>query len=366
MREAIDAWKACGENSSQAADKIGIPRPTFQHRLKRAIALGFDDKIVSEAPVGHSIKGISTLYNAAGEIAAQWVKTRADEPSLEDITAAIREALEGYKGQAQPVAAPAHTDGDLATIIPLADLHIGLLSWHKETGHDWDLNIGAETIRNTTARLIASTTPSETCVILGLGDLLHSDGYDPVTARSRNQLDVDGRWPKVLQTAVQIVMHAIDLALLRHGSVLVRILPGNHDSQSAIAVSLALSLFYSSNPRVTVDDDPSYFWWWAWGSTFLGATHGDKAKMRDLPLIMAARNPEAWGKAKHRHVYTGHIHTQTGMEVSGVTVESFRTPVAPDAWHHGMGYSAGRSMTAITLHKTEGEIGRARANIITA
>jgi hypothetical protein len=164
--------------------------------------------------------------------------------------------------------------------------------------------------------------------------------------------------------AVQIIIFCIDLALQRHASVLVRILPGNHDEESAIAVALALSLYYSNNARVTVDDDPGRFWWWSFGTTFLGATHGDKAKMKDLPLVMAARNPEAWGRAKFRHLFTGHIHSQTGIEVSGVTVESFRTPAAPDAWHSQMGYGAGRSMTAITYHKTDGEIGRVRANIV--
>jgi hypothetical protein len=194
--------------------------------------------------------------------------------------------------------------------------------------------------------------------------LLHSDGYDPVTSRSKNQLDVDGRWPKVLRAAVDLIIYTVDLALKRHAHVLLRILPGNHDEESAIAVALALSLYYSANPRVSVDDDPSRFWWWSWGTTLLGATHGDKAKMKDLPLIMAARNPEAWGRAKHRHIMTGHIHTQTGIEVSGVTVESFRTPTPPDAWHSQMGYGAGRSLTAITLHKTDGELGRVRSNIV--
>ena len=96
----------------------------------------------------------------------------------------------------------------------------------------------------------------------------------------------------------------------------------------------------------------------------LGATHGDQAKMAQLPLLMAAKNPEAWGRSKYRHIYTGHIHQQTGIELSGVTVESFRTPAPTDAWATGMGYYPGRSLTAITLHKIDGEISRCRAAII--
>jgi hypothetical protein len=356
------AWNALSD--AGLLEPRGLTEPAFRHRYRMGVKAGLDEKIVTAAPTGHTIKGVSTLYGADGSIAAQWVKTRSDEPSLDDITEAVRAAFDGYQGKSPLVPVPEQTDADIATVVPLADLHIGLLAWHRETGGDWDLTIAQTILKATTARLMAATTPSSTCVILGLGDLLHSDGYDPVTARSKNQLDVDGRWPKVLRVAVELIIYAVDVALAKHANVLVRLLPGNHDLQSAIAVALALSLYYANNPRVTVDDDPSYFWWWSWGTALLGATHGDRAKMADLPLIMAARNPEAWGRAKHRHILTGHIHKQTGIEVSGVTVESFRTPVAPDAWHHGMGYGAGRSMTAITLHKTDGEIGRVRANIV--
>lgn len=363
MQEAVDAVAKYG-SQSEAARQLGLERPTFLNRYRKGIKAGLDQAIVHPAPQGHTVKGVSTLYDADGNVLTQWVKTKTDGPALDDIIFAIRTAFDEYDGKASVPPPPEHADSDLATIIPLADFHAGLLSWHRETGVDWDLTIAQTIIKAAMGRLVASTAPSEQCVILGLGDLLHSDGYDPVTSRSKNQLDVDGRWPKVLRAAVDLIIYTVDLALKRHAHVLLRILPGNHDEESAIAVALALSLYYSANPRVSVDDDPSRFWWWSWGTTLLGATHGDKAKMKDLPLIMAARNPEAWGRAKHRHIMTGHIHTQTGIEVSGVTVESFRTPAPADAWHSQMGYGAGRSLTAITLHKSDGELGRIRSNIV--
>src|SRR5690606_22989194 len=135
---------------------------------------------------------------------------------------------------------------------------------------------------------------SETAVVLGLGDLLHADNYANMTSRSGNKLDVDGRYPKVLKVATKLVLHTIELALRKHEHVIVRLLPGNHDDQSAIAVSLARGLRYDGRHRVTVDDDPGRFWWWRWGKTFLGAAHGDMARMHELPLIMAARHPEEW------------------------------------------------------------------------
>jgi hypothetical protein len=345
MSDIADAYKQHGSKAA-AARALGIPVTTFKDRLARAT---------------HT----STLYDADGNEKLIWVKTREGSLTPAELAAEVRAALESYTPPETFPAAPGNADKDLATVYLCADWHVGLLAWKKETrAADYDLKIGRTTIQTAMSRLISSTPSSSQAVVLGLGDLLHSDNYDNQTSRSKNVLDVDGRYPRVLQAATELLMFTIDLALAKHESVLVRVLPGNHDDQSALAVTLALSLYYKHNDRVTVDDDAGRFWWWLWGKVFLGATHGDKAKMRDLPLIMAARNPDLWGKAKFRHVYTGHIHKETGIEMNGVTVESFQTPVAPDAWHAAMGYGAGRSVSAITHHKDQGEIIRNKVNIV--
>jgi hypothetical protein len=292
------------------------------------------------------------------------LKGRLSRSGDTEIGAQVREALDGYIPPKTFAPAPELSDTDLATLYPLADLHVGLLSWQKETGFNYDLKIGKKTIEGAMSRLFAVTPSSKQAVVLGLGDLLHADNYAGMTAQSKNILDVDGRWPRVLSTATQLVIYTIDLALQKHESVLVRILPGNHDEQSAIAVTLGVSCYYHNNPRVTVDDDAGRFWWWQFGKVLLGATHGDKAKPAQLPLVMAQRNPEAWGKTKFRHIFTGHIHQDSAKEILGVKVESLQAPCAPDAWHTNMGYGAGRSVQAITYHKERGKILRHYENIV--
>jgi regulatory Fis family protein len=356
----LKALKDADGNQVEAAASLGIPRTTLQSRVAKAIA----QKRLADVPLdGFRVKGTSTLHDADGNIKATWVKTDRDAPSVEEISSQVSEALKDYKPPAS-VKTALRGDRDLATVYPLADWHIGLLSWSDETGHNYDLKIAKQTIETAMQRLVASVPQSKQAVILGLGDLLHSDNFDNQTAKSKNVLDVDGRYPKILYAATQLLLFTIDLALQKHESVLVVIKPGNHDEHSAVAVRLALSLHYQDHKKVSVCDSASRFWWWEFGSVLLGATHGDKAKMKDLPLIMAARNPEAWGKTKFRHIMTGHIHTQTGIEMNGVTVESFQTPVAPDAWHTDMGYGANRSIQAITYHKTDGEIMRQKVNIV--
>lgn len=365
-QEAVDAFEKYGSQTA-AADALGLNRSTYLHRLRSGIKAGLDQAIVHPAPQGHTVKGVSTLYDAGGNVAMQWVKTKAGELSFEEITDAIAGAFEEYRGTALVSPPPVSSDPELATIYPLADWHIGLLAWHREVEQDWDLTIAEAAIGKAMERLIARSPSSQTAVVLGLGDLLHADNYDNMTSRSGNKLDVDGRYPKVLKVATKLVLHTVELALQKHEHVIVRLLPGNHDDQSAIAVSLALALRYEGHPRVKVDDDPSRFWWWRWGKTFLGAAHGDMAKMDKLPIIMASRHPVDWGASEHRMIFTGHIHHREKLnakEVGGVDVESFNSPAAKDAWQFGAGFVSKRSVHSITFHNVDGEESRQRVNVL--
>jgi hypothetical protein len=351
-QQALDAHSG---NITRAAEALGdVARTTLQHWKSER----------DRAAKGYKVKGTSTLYDAEGNTVLEWVKTREDSPSPDEIADQVRAAIDGFTPPTNLPASPQHTEADLATVYPCADWHVGLLTWAKEVGVNYDLKIAQKTIRDAVTRLVSITPASSQAVVLGLGDLLHADNYTNRTSASGAYLDVDGRYPRVLQAAVDLMLLMIGLALIKHGQVLVRILPGNHDDVSAIAVALALSMFYQNEPRVTVDTDASRFWWWSWGKAFLGATHGDKAKMADLPLIMASRNPEQWGKAKFRHIFTGHIHRDTAIEKNGTIVESMRAPVPSDSWHHAMGYGAGRTMQAITFSKDHGEIARQKVHIL--
>lgn len=362
-QEAVDALEKYGSQKA-ASEALGLSRTTFQSRLYAGIRAGLDQAIVHPAPQGHTVKGVSTLYAPNGAVLQQWVKTKAGEPTVEDLIDAIRSALDDHPGRAVPVLAPAEHDTELAAIFPVSDAHFGLYAYGKEAGEDYSLEIADRTNRAAFSRLMASTPSCEHAVILGLGDLLHADDTTNRTARSGNALDVDTRHSKVLQVAVLYMVHAVELALTKHQFVTVRNLPGNHDLHSAFAVTMALWAWFRDEPRVTVDTDPGYFWWWTWGNCLVGATHGDMAQMKDLPLIMAATKPEDWGRAKHRYAYIGHVHHKSAIETGGVIVESFQSTAARDAWHTAAGYRSGRSMTSIVLHNLAGEIARQKVNIL--
>ncbi|MFK0685965.1 hypothetical protein SD208_16815 [Ochrobactrum sp. BD67] len=57
-------------------------------------------------------------------------------------------------------------------------------------------------------------------------------------------------------------------------------------------------------------------------------------QMRDLPLVMAADNPQDWAAdSTYCRVYTGHIHHESAIEEGRVLVTSMRSPVAKDTYH---------------------------------
>lgn len=398
-QEAADAFDAL-RSKTEAALLLGISRTTFNDRLKIAAERGMcgtkpvlpgfrltkttavtneHGDVVREfiqqrpevgaefdIPTGHTVKGVSALVDADGRTIQQWIKTR-NEYAPQDIAAILKEAFADVPA-AEPRALDTVPTDDLLTLTPLADFHVGLFAWHRETGANWDLSIAERVIGGALDDLIARTPPSGHAIVLGGGDLLHSDSNENKTAKSGNVLQVDGRYQKVLMTACRLVVRAIDANLARHGHVTVRILPGNHDEHASVAVAYFLLAWYRNEPRVTVDVDPSLFFWFRFGRVLLGATHGHTVKLKDMASIMAHRRAEDWGATVHRFIHGFHIHhsSKYATEGNGVISESHQTPTPQDAWHWGAGFLSGRSMQSISYHREFGEVSRVRVAMMDA
>lgn len=357
--------RANSRTAKEAAKKMGCTDHTMARRLLRAAQRGLDGSVPSTLPLGQVVQGLSTLYKISedgqSQEVLQWVKTH-NEKSLQDLTDAIKTTFDEYKGKADLIAAPKTVDKDLLSVYPIADQHHGLMAWGAESGENYDLKIGADRLRQCSKRLISQSPSSKQALILNLGDWQHTDDAKNMTPRGGNILDVDGRYFKVLTTGVQLMMDVVDLALQKHETVVVRNLPGNHDPHASIALTVALGAFYSKNPRVTIDDDPSDFFFHRFGQTLIGATHGHKMKPPAMAMSMAVRRREDWGNTKYHWFLFGHIHHETAREIGDVRCESFQTLASKDAFGASHGYNAGQSITSVTLHTEEGEVGRHRVN----
>jgi transposase-like protein len=395
--QAAALYKKHGGKIRPAAKEAGVRRATFRNRLKRAaergmmptepVMPGFEIKQTTaeydaggnltkewikqqqesgpafQMPAGQVYKGVSVLTDAEGRARLTWHKTRTDT-ATPDLVAALEATFKAYKGKARPAPAPRRSLADYLTVYPIADQHNGLLAWGRETGEAYDLAIGIKRLRESMASLVAQSKPSRRALILNLGDWQHTDDQRNMTPRSGNLLDVDSRYFKILSAGVDLMIECIETAKRRHAQVIVRNIPGNHDPHAAIALTIALKMFYARDRRVTIDDDPGEFFFHRFGAVMIGAHHGHRAKADRLAATMAAVRPTDWGASAFRYFYTGHIHHETAKEIGGVKVESFQTLAAKDAHAVGSAYLSGQSLTAITLHRRAGETGRHRVNIL--
>lgn len=316
-----------------------------------------------ETPAGHRVKGVSSLVGPDGRELARWIKTRETQADPEALKSALIEALAGFTGCAGTVEPPALLPPDLLTVYVIADLHMGLLAWGRETGEAYDIAIARRMVLEAVGELIERAPPSGRGIILFLGDTTHQNSQSNMTPRSGHVLDVDGRFPKVLRAVAETALALGHRARARHGEVLMRFIPGNHDPEVAQALTLAMDLAFADEPRVTVDSDPGGHFFHRFGRVLLGATHGHTMPPDRMAMMLAHDRPEDWGQTKHRHFFFGHVHKESAREVMGVRVESFSSPAARDAYAHDGGWRSGRALSAITFHRLRGETSRHRVNI---
>lgn len=385
-KQAADAFLEHGEQLA-AAKALGLPFSTFRNRLRVASSRGMlgpaatlpgyaiksvaskaadgswvkqtkEPGEVFELPEGHTVKGYSTLVDADGRVTQQWIKTRESEgqASLDALLKALKDHV-----PAVLLPAPAFSNEDLLAVYPIADLHLGMFSWAKETGADYDINIASDLLRSSMNNLVSRSAAAKRAVVLDLGDYFHADNSMNRTMRSGNPLDVDTRYSKVVQMGYELILECIELALQKHDFVEYRKLPGNHDDESSRMLAIAVSAHFRHNDRVHVDTSPSRFYMRRHGACMIAATHGDMLKMGDMAGFAAANWPQEWGLTKFRYGYTGHVHNEKSLAANtlrGLKAESFNTLAAKDAWHAGEGYQSHRNMVSITLHKDRGEVDR--------
>lgn len=381
IEKAIAMLRA-GKSVTETARAVGRSavaiRKAFQHRrlgppksyigrtetpeLDRSAALGGwspEHDYTRPVPPGFHLRGVSTLYDGAGNVSAQWVKSAVDrDAQLAALLEALQHVAEPFRGASEPAPTPAHTDADLLTVYPFGDPHLGMYAWAEETGVNFDLDIAERNLVAAVDRLVSLAPASDLAYLLNLGDYFHTDNATNRTARSGNALDVDGRWAKVFRVGVRAMRRCVDRAKEKHRVVRVANVPGNHDDHSAQALSVCLAEFYANDPRVEVELSPAAFFYLRFGRCLIGTTHGDNVKPADLPGIMAVDRASDWGETKHRHWYTGHVHHDSVREFRGVTVETFRTLAPGDAWHARSGYRSGRDMKLDVWHRELGHINR--------
>lgn len=366
--EVLEAFERNNRSNLATVRETGKSASTIKRYLLAARERGLHlSQGAKEAMQATNLSGVEIsggwrhAYDEDGKKteSVRWSAPKQEE--TEGVLERVRAAFEGIE-PAKPVAAPESVLRDLCTTYPIADAHLGLRAWQKETGSDYDTDIAANRVRNWMAQCVASSPPSETAIVLDIGDWTHANDDTYQTPRSKHVLDVDTRMFRTLDVGIATLGGAVESALTKHATVHVVILPGNHDSTIYLAVMFALAERYRNEPRVIVHKKPGEFFLYEHGRVMIAAHHGDKAKADRLVHFVADEFSEAWGRTKHRFLFTGHLHHHKSQDIGGMRWEQLRAVTERDAYAVSHAYSARAQLQAITYDRHRGEIQRVVVN----
>src|ERR1017187_2804173 len=273
---------------------------------------------------------------------------------IEDLKTAAKE----FSRTPDPVVKSYTTSGNsLELLIP--DLHAGKFAWSKETGHpDYDTPTAIATYEKALATLLSRAKGyvfDE--IILGVGnDLLNSDDYNSQTTKG-TLVNSDTRYPKTYKAVREMLCRSVEKLRERCTRVVVKVVPGNHDSQSTFTMGDSLECYFHNYTDVVIDNSPSPHKFYRWGKVLLGFTHGDKGKKSDYGIWMATERPQDFGDTIFREIHIGHTHGIKVEEKFGVRVRTFAALCPPDAWHSAEHFVGNlRQAEAIVWNKEAGRI----------
>lgn len=363
-----------GKSIPMLSEELGVGMRAIQKQLSQAKEMllkhGIDCTIQNPqqnyVPPPHYLKGQSTYYKINPETGekvavAQWHKTDYDrerkEQPFKDFVADAVKGIKPFPLVKQPKSAP--KDKDKCTVYTLTDFHLGMYAWADETGDDWDMDIAESVMLGAFQDMMDGSPDSEQAVFAQLGDLLHWDGMMSVTPTAKNVLDADTRFPRLVQSAINLMIKAVEMLLHKHKQVHVIMAEGNHDQASSVWLRAIMGAMFTKNKRVTVELSPFPYYVYRFEDCFLAWHHGHLTrKLEDLPLRFATEWRDDFGKCKWTYIHTGHHHTKQVIEKAGIYIEQHPTLAARDAYAARNFLMAQRGASAITYAKGVGEYSR--------
>lgn len=350
-----------GLGPTEIAKKYNMSRRNVQLRSARLAkkGIGHGRDVSHLVPDGYKIKGTSSLVDEFGNTKLQWVKTDTDAERQVEL---MRAVIDGMKSDITPVSVvpppKKRLNEKLLNLYTVSDFHLGMLAWADESGDDWDMKIAEDLFSKWFDAAFQKAPDAGVGVINLLGDFAHFDSLDAVTPASGHVLDADTRYQKLVRYMIRMVRRVVNMALVKHESVRLLIVQGNHDESGMIWLAEMFNTLYDNEPRVFVDTSPDVYKMVQHGKTTLFFHHGHKARFDAIEPIMIAKFRKAFGESDYSYAHVGHLHHQKIVESRNMIVEQHRTLAAKDAYASRGGWMSGRSANVITYSAEYGEVAR--------
>lgn len=256
-------------------------------------------------------------------------------------------------------------DNPHCLVIDIADLHIGKYASVYGTGESYDsataFNVAMQGLHGILAK--SSGFNLDKIVFVIGNDILHTDNTIGSTTKGTNQ-DTDLIWYENFLIAKELYVKCVE-TLLPLADIHIVYCPSNHDYMSGFMLADTIHSYFRNSENITFDLDMRHRKYYQYGANLLGFTHGDGAKMEQLPLLMANEDKVGWAETVYRYVYLHHIHHKeqwkfkSGKDYQGVTTEYLRSPSASDGWHASRGFQHAKKAIEGFIHcKNNGQVCR--------
>ena len=168
QQQSVDLH-AKGHGVRTIAKMLGLARSTVAGHLMAASKKGTSPGMSPATPIdGMTVCKTTVQTDAKGNIINEW---RRWIPEAADIEAVIAHMEDRVSGKAPALsAAPKAASDDLLLEIPIPDHHMGMLSWAKETGTDYNCDLATSMLVGGVRAVLANSPPVGRAVLVVLGD----------------------------------------------------------------------------------------------------------------------------------------------------------------------------------------------------
>lgn len=251
---------------------------------------------------------------------------------------------------------------DYAGILSIQDFHLGRFASKLEVGKDTDLLKQEEQIlecvKDLLNKVVLFGVPEVLYVTVG-GDFSNSDNSKLTTTNGTPQDTVPSN---VLLQVKSSMLYVKIIDLLRQVFPLIEIVPtpGNHDRDSSVSNYLFVSAWFKDCKDVVTfftnqeNSTMAQRQYRKYGQNLLAFCHGDGAKIRNMPVIIANENRQIWGETKHTLLVTGHHHFRISQDLFGIQHVQVPSLALDDRYSHNKGYQGEKGMTMVLVDKEKG------------
>lgn len=251
------------------------------------------------------------------------------------------------------------------------DHHFGMLAWGKEVHDDYDLDIAKELYVRAINKFLDDVAHYDVeKIVFPIGnDLFHINDNNAETPASKNRLDVDGRMAKVIETAEEAVLYAIE-RMASIAELIVPWIPGNHDPQLSFALCKYFKGRFHNYDHVTIDTSPNERKYIRYGQSLTLLTHGDMKQMQHMIFNMVEEAKQDFVETDCHEIHSGHTHKEKEFIIKSAdhryvaTCRTIPSLTAQDFWHHKKAFSkSGRAAECHIYDKEFGHDGYLKARI---